>query len=49
MWSMGSKDGGRLPLAGGFEDGEGEWSKWAKTLNGLKGLEDKFKAEDKEV
>jgi len=47
-WGMGSKTGGRLPLAGGFEDGEKEWSKWSEVYQGLKELEEKFKAEGKE-
>jgi 2-keto-3-deoxy-L-rhamnonate aldolase len=48
VWSMGSKTGGRLPLTGGFEEGDVEWSKWSKTFQGLKELEDSFKAEGKE-
>ena len=47
VWSMGSKAGGRLPLAGGFEEGDVEWSKWSKTFQGLKELEESFKAEGK--
>ena len=47
VWGMGSKTGGRLPLAGGFEDGEAEWSKWAKIYSGLQEMEEKFKAESK--
>ena len=48
MWAMGSKTGGRLPLAGGFEDGEAEWSKWSKVFQGLKEMEESFKGEGKE-
>lgn len=48
MWNIGDQRGGRLPLAGGFEDGDQEWSKWDKTFRGLKTLEEKFKAEGKE-
>ncbi|OTA22846.1 hypothetical protein BTJ68_14774 [Hortaea werneckii EXF-2000] len=48
MWGMGSKTGGRLPLAGGFEGGDEEWKKWEKTFQGLKELEEQFKAEGKE-
>jgi 2-keto-3-deoxy-L-rhamnonate aldolase len=40
--------GGRLPLAGGFQDGEKEWSKWEAVFEGLKKLEEQFKAEGKE-
>ena len=47
IWSMGSRDGGRLPLAGGFEDGEAEWRKWSKVFESLKDLEEKLKS-DKE-
>ena len=47
VWSMGSRTGGRLPLAGGFEDGEAEWNKWDKIYQGLKEMEDGFKAESK--
>lgn len=47
VWGLGSATGARLPLAGGFEDGEDEWKKWAKTFEGLKALEEKFKAEAK--
>ncbi|KAF2765457.1 aldolase [Teratosphaeria nubilosa] len=48
VWGMGSRTGGRLPLAGGFEEGEVEWKKWDKVFQGLKELEDQFKAEGKE-
>lgn len=48
VWGFGSKEGGRLPLAGGFEEGDAEWNKWAKLFEGLKELEEKFKAEGKE-
>lgn len=41
-WGIGSKTGGRLPIAGGFEDGDQEWSKWAETFKGLKELEKQF-------
>ncbi|KAK5121327.1 hypothetical protein LTR85_005493 [Meristemomyces frigidus] len=49
LWGMGSKTGGRLPLAGGFQEGDKEWSKWAETFEGLKQLEEKFKSEGKEA
>lgn len=48
VWGMGDRKGGRLPLAGGFEDGDQEWAKWEKTFQGLKELEEQFKAEGKE-
>lgn len=48
VWGFGSKEGGRLPLAGGFEEGDAEWNKWSKLFEGLKELEEKFKAEGKE-
>lgn len=48
VWGMGSRTGGRLPLAGGFEDGEAEWSKWSKTFQELKNMEERFKKEGKE-
>jgi 2-keto-3-deoxy-L-rhamnonate aldolase len=35
-----------LPLAGGFEDGDEEWKKWAKTFEGLKQLEEEFQKSD---
>lgn len=38
--------GARLPLAGGFQDGEKEWAKWADVYESLKKLEEQFKAED---
>lgn len=48
VWGMGDGKGGRLPLAGGFQDGDKEWAKWEKVFAGLKELEEKFKAEGKE-
>lgn len=48
VWGMGDNKGGRLPLAGGFEEGDKEWSKWAEVYQGLKELEESFKAEGKE-
>jgi 2-keto-3-deoxy-L-rhamnonate aldolase len=48
VWGFGSKTGGRLPLAGGFQEGDKEWNKWAEVYQGLKELEEKFKAEGKE-
>lgn len=45
VWGMGGKEGARLPLAGGFEEGDREWSKWEKVYNGLKELEQKFESE----
>lgn len=47
VWGIGSKTGGRLPLAGGFEDGEAEWSKWAKVFEGLKSLEQELESKSK--
>ena len=47
IWGMGDRKGGRLPLAGGFEDGEDEWRKWDKIFQGLKKLEEKYQAEEK--
>lgn len=44
VWGMGSRTGGRLPLAGGFEEGDVEWSKWSKVFQGLKELEGSFNA-----
>jgi 2-keto-3-deoxy-L-rhamnonate aldolase len=46
VWSLGDGKGGRLPLAGGFEDGDEEWKKWAKTFEGLKQLEEEFQKSD---
>jgi 2-keto-3-deoxy-L-rhamnonate aldolase len=44
---MGDGKGGRLPLAGGFEDGDQEWEKnWKKTFEGLKELEQQFEKEE---
>ena len=48
VWGFGSRTGGRLPLAGGFEEGDFEWNKWSKLFQGLKELEESFKAEGKE-
>ena len=48
VWGMGSRTGGRLPLAGGFEDGEAEWTKWSEVFQGLKKMEESFEAEGKE-
>lgn len=48
VWGFGSAQGARLPLAGGFEDGDKEWEKWDKLFQGLKELEESFKAESKE-
>jgi 2-keto-3-deoxy-L-rhamnonate aldolase len=39
VWDFGGAKGGRLPIAGGFEDDK-EWSKWEKVYQGLKKLED---------
>nr|POF17001.1 l-threo-3-deoxy-hexylosonate aldolase [Quercus suber] len=47
LWDFGDKTGGRLPLAGGFEEGDAEWQKWEPTFVGLKQLEEKLQAEDK--
>lgn len=47
LWGMGDPKGNRLPLAGGFQDGEKEWAKWDKTFQGLKELEQKFESEEK--
>lgn len=46
VWGLGSRKGGRLPLAGGFENDE-EWSRWSKIYDGLKEMEENFKAEDR--
>lgn len=40
-WGFGDKKGGRVPLAGGFQEGDNEWKKWEKTFTGLKELEQK--------
>lgn len=45
IWSFGGRKGGRLPLAGGFVDGDTEWSKWSKTYEALKELEERLKVE----
>lgn len=39
VWDLGGAKGGRLPIAGGFEDDK-EWSKWEKVYQGLKTLEE---------
>lgn len=39
VWDFGGATGARLPIAGGFEDDK-EWSKWEKTYQGLKQLEE---------
>jgi 2-keto-3-deoxy-L-rhamnonate aldolase len=47
IWQLGDGKGGRLPLAGGFEDGDREWEgNWKKTFEGLKELEQQFEKED---
>lgn len=48
VWGIGGNKGARLPLAGGFEDGDKEWAKWDEVFQGLKALEEQFKAEGKE-
>ncbi|KAF2716910.1 aldolase [Polychaeton citri CBS 116435] len=40
VWSIGSTEGARLPLAGGFEDGAKEWAKWDGVFTDLKKLEE---------
>lgn len=40
VWEFGGAKGGRLPIAGGFEDSDKEWSKWEKVYQGLKELEE---------
>lgn len=40
LWDIGGAKGGRLPIAGGFEEGDKEWSKWEKVYQGLKELEE---------
>jgi len=45
LWGMGDKEGARLPLAGGFQDGEKEWTKFEHVFDELKGMEDKFQKE----
>jgi 2-keto-3-deoxy-L-rhamnonate aldolase len=48
VWSFGDGKGGRLPLAGGFEDGDREWEgNWKRTFEGLKELEQQFEREEK--
>jgi len=42
---MGDKEGARLPLAGGFQDGDKEWNKFKEVFDELKGMEDKFQKE----
>jgi len=36
---FGDKDGGRLPLQGGFPDGDTEWSKWRGAIQVLQEVE----------
>ncbi|KAI5208822.1 hypothetical protein AUEXF2481DRAFT_6522 [Aureobasidium subglaciale EXF-2481] len=38
-WGMGDKEGARLPLQGGFQGGDQEWSNWSSVFEGLKQLE----------
>jgi 2-keto-3-deoxy-L-rhamnonate aldolase len=45
VWGIGDRKGGRLPLAGGFPDGDREWAKWEVVMKGLKELEEKFEKE----
>jgi len=47
LWDFGGNKGARLPLAGGFEEGDQEWKKWEGAYQGLKELEQKFESEDK--
>ncbi|KXT16616.1 hypothetical protein AC579_6672 [Pseudocercospora musae] len=49
VWGLGDPKGGRLPLQGGFPEGDQEWAKWEKVFTGLKELEEKFKAEDEKA
>ena len=45
LWGFGDKEGARLPLAGGFQGGEGEWNLFKDVFDGLKELEEKFQKE----
>ncbi|KAK6433469.1 hypothetical protein LTR95_010358 [Oleoguttula sp. CCFEE 5521] len=47
VWQMGGAKGARLPLAGGFEEGEQEWKKWEPVFTGLKELEQKLEKDAK--
>ncbi|KAM0720151.1 hypothetical protein Q7P37_004287 [Cladosporium fusiforme] len=40
VWGIGGTKGARLPIAGGFEEGDKEWAKWDKVYQGLKQLEE---------
>ena len=45
LWGFGDKEGARLPLAGGFQGGEGEWSAFKDVFEGLKQLELQYEKE----
>jgi 2-keto-3-deoxy-L-rhamnonate aldolase len=47
VWGFGDRTGARLPLAGGFEDGEAEWKKWSEIFAGLKQMEEEFQSSTK--
>jgi 2-keto-3-deoxy-L-rhamnonate aldolase len=36
---LGDGDGGRLPLQGGFPDGDAEWKRWHRTIEALQAVE----------
>lgn len=41
-WAIGDRRATRLPLAGGFEHGEIEWSKWQGVIDDMKALENRL-------
>jgi 2-keto-3-deoxy-L-rhamnonate aldolase len=36
---LGDSDGGRLPLQGGFPEGDAEWKKWGSAIEALHSTE----------
>lgn len=36
---IGDRDGGRLPLQGGFLDGDAEWARWSGAIDALQAVE----------
>jgi 2-keto-3-deoxy-L-rhamnonate aldolase len=40
IYDMGDRDGARLPLKGGFPNGDGEWNNWAEVMAEMLAVEE---------
>lgn len=47
VWRLGDGKGGRVPLAGGWEE-EGEWERWEGLMGGLKEMEESLEKEGRD-